>query len=199
MQEIFNGIYQRNAWRGASVSGPGSSGDACAALIERLPAIFKRLEVKSLLDIPCGDYNWMRRVDLSGVQYIGADIVGELVERTRKQHGGGSAEFMRLDITESDLPACDMVFCRDCLPHFSFADIRRAVANILRSGCRYVAATTFTERKQNSDVVTGGWRPLNMAIDPLCFGEPLEIINENLTGQHADKSIAIWNAEKLKT
>jgi hypothetical protein len=39
-----------------------------------------------LLDIPCGDFNWMKLLNL-GVDYIGADIVGELIAENRRRFG----------------------------------------------------------------------------------------------------------------
>jgi hypothetical protein len=32
-----------------------------------------------MLDAPCGDFNWMKEVDLSAVHYTGGDIVEPLV------------------------------------------------------------------------------------------------------------------------
>ena len=41
----------------------------------------------SLLDAPCGDFNWMRHVPLGGVSYTGADVVPELIARNRRDYG----------------------------------------------------------------------------------------------------------------
>ena len=34
-----------------------------------------------MLDIPCGDFYWMKEVDLKDIEYIGADIVDELIKK----------------------------------------------------------------------------------------------------------------------
>jgi len=41
------------------------------------------LQIKTLLDAPCGDGNWINKVDLSGITYIGADIVPEIIETNK--------------------------------------------------------------------------------------------------------------------
>jgi hypothetical protein len=51
-------------------------------LFELLP----RLNVQTVLDAPCGDWNWMRLVDLSEVEYIGADILRTVIERNRSNY-----------------------------------------------------------------------------------------------------------------
>ena len=74
---VFQQIYERNHWRGSeSASGTGSDLRQTAVITAALPVLLRRHGVRSMLDIPCGDFHWMSRVDLAGVDYIGADIVG---------------------------------------------------------------------------------------------------------------------------
>src|SRR3712207_7875432 len=48
-----------------SYSGRGSELGATESLRSYLPQLFERLNIKTFLDAPCGDWNWMRQVDLS--------------------------------------------------------------------------------------------------------------------------------------
>jgi hypothetical protein len=41
-----------------------------------------QLGVSSILDIPCGDFNWTQSVNFGSCRYFGADIVEDLVSRT---------------------------------------------------------------------------------------------------------------------
>jgi SAM-dependent methyltransferase len=80
--------------------------------------LLRQLGVTSMLDLPCGDFNWMQHVDLSGMQYVGADIVPEVVSRNQARFGNKDRRFIQADIVQG--PAgTDLVFCRDCLIHFS--------------------------------------------------------------------------------
>lgn len=81
---IFTGIFKENYWRGkSSVSGQGSDLEQTKTIVKELPILLKDLKISTMLDIPCGDFFWMKRLDLKGLHYRGADIVGELVERNR--------------------------------------------------------------------------------------------------------------------
>lgn len=87
---VFRHIYRNKTWGDAeSVSGPGSELGETRKVREVLPALLRELGVKSMLDAPCGDWNWMKTIDLSGIDYIGAEVVPELVERNTRLYGLG--------------------------------------------------------------------------------------------------------------
>ena len=71
------------------------------------------------------------------------------------------------------LPAADLVLCRDCLPHFSLRDARRALENIVASGSTFLLTTTFTDRQANQDIRTGDFRALNLERAPFALPSPL--------------------------
>jgi hypothetical protein len=195
-EEVFTDIFHRNYWGGLrSRSGSGSDAFQAQVLVRALPALLRELGVTTLLDIPCGDFEWMRAIDLGAVSYVGADIVPELVARNRAAHSGPGREFRHLDLLRDALPRVGLILCRDCLVHFSLADIHRALANIRASGSRYVLTTTFTSRRANPDIVTGQWRPINLQAPPFSLPPPLRVIDEQCTeeeGAYQDKSLGLW-------
>jgi hypothetical protein len=198
---VFRDIYRRNHWGGPhSPSGPGASPDQVSVLGAALPGLLQRLEIETLLDLPCGDYSWMRQVELSVARYIGADLLPELVQPLERAYGDASRRFVVLDLLRDPLPSADLLFCRDCLVHLSFADIRRALGNVRRSGIRYLLTTTFPGCEINEDIVTGDWRPLNLEREPFGFPQPAELLNERCTEAHglfADKSLGLWRVSDL--
>jgi len=198
--DIFGEIYLKNGWLGSeSVSGPRSDVGRCESVISALPKLFADLRVTSMLDIPCGDLNWMRKVELGAVKYIGADIVPELIRDDLKRYGWLGMKFKMLDIMQDQLPKCDLILCRDCLVHFSFADISKAVSNIINSGAKYLLCTTFSNAdRENKDVTTGYWRPLNMENAPFRFPAPLQTIKETAVGNYSDKGMGLWKVGELK-
>jgi methyltransferase family protein len=197
LQQRFQRIHDTNLWGAAeSVSGLGSEIDATATLREELPALLKRLHATSLLDAPCGDAGWIARADLA-VRLIGIDIVPDLIEtlRTRAGRGEIAGDYHLADLTTDPLPRCDVVLCRDCLVHFSFANITRAVENFRRSGARYLITTTFPDWQVNRDCEDGDWRALNFERAPFSWGQAVALINENCTeagGGWRDKSLGVW-------
>ncbi|WP_039795936.1 class I SAM-dependent methyltransferase [Amycolatopsis alba] len=195
-QDRFTYIFRSRLWASSSVSGPGSEAVQTRELREQLPILFERFGVRTLLDLPCGDFGWLSEVDLDLDRYIGADIVTDLVESNAARFRDDPVrEFRTLDLTGDPLPSADLVLCRDCLVHLSFADIERALRNLRRSGSRYLLTTTFTELGTNADIVTGDWRPLNLCREPFGFPEPLAVLVEGCTeegGAYADKSLGLW-------
>lgn len=199
IMQVFSDIYETNGWKNnESVSGHGSTLEATKEIREALPGLIKRLQIQTLVDIPCGDMNWMSDVVLDKVSYFGADIVPEIIERNRSNYGSLDGIFFYvMDITSDPMLPADLILCRDLLGHFSNADVRKALNNIKNSGAKYLLATTFPEHETSGDINTGEWRPINLAS---LFGmpDPIELINENCTaggGKFSDKSLGLWRLQ----
>jgi hypothetical protein len=197
----FDRIYRTNLWGSPdSVSGLGSAFDETRGLRAALIELLKSLNVRTLLDVPCGDFGWLGQDDLPVDHYIGADIVEDLVTRNTSLFGNDQRRFLKLDLTRDALPDADLLLCRDCLVHLSFEDIFRALKNIRAGKLKYFLTTTFTEHDRNEDIRTGDWRMLNFQRAPFNFGEPLAVIVEGCTegdGAYADKSLGLWRVEDL--
>jgi len=197
MKEVFGQTFQDNAWGSAeSVSGPGSTRARAAQFLPDLLDLLTDLKVATLLDAPCGDFNWAAPIAGAVDRYIGVDIVPELVECLRRDHSTDTCTFLCADLAHDDLPHADLILCRDCLVHFSFQDIGRAVNNMRRSGAQYLLTTTFVDRDGNADIATGGWRVLNLQAAPFDFPPPLRVIDERCLhsgGIYADKRLALWD------
>jgi len=194
-QSLFEGIFKRNHWAANATSGAGAEDAQTTVLQRELPRIFQHLGIKSVLDVPCGDFNWMKHLDLSGIDYTGGDIVPDLVEKNQRDFGRDNRRFVHLDLLQAPLPAADLLLCRDVLVHFSFADIQAALTNIRRHPIRYLMTTTFTECPENEDIVTGDWRILNLEKPPFNFPPPLLLLNEQCTegdGTYGDKCLGVW-------
>ncbi|HMJ18932.1 MAG TPA: class I SAM-dependent methyltransferase, partial [Gemmatimonadaceae bacterium] len=173
LQERFERIYSTNLWSDPETrSGVGSSLDSTAVVRAELPKALRELDARVLLDVPCGDFTWMKRVDLSGIEYIGGDIVPSIIEENQRLHTTESRSFIHLDLTRDELPDADVLLCRDCLVHLSYANIRAVFANISRSNIRYVLMTSFPGRGGNYDVVDGDWRTLDFQAPPFSLPEP---------------------------
>jgi len=201
-REVFTVIYDTNNWRSPeSISGIGSERKQTEILIKELGKLLNDLNTTSLLDIPCGDLSWMQKIDLSKINYTGADIVEELIEKNKEKYKGKSNfEFKVLNLINDRLPESDIIIVRDCFVHFSFADIFKALENIRSSGCKYLMTTTFTKHRVNYNITTGEWRTINLQEKPFNFQPPIFIINENCTeynGKYNDKSMALWEINKI--
>lgn len=202
MEEVFTDIYNTNFWGIEETrSGQGSTLLQMEPIIEDLNALFQKLEIKQLLDLPCGDFNWQQALDLTAIQYHGADIVKELIDENNKQFATDAIQFSQHDLTKDALPKSDLILNKDCFVHFSFDAILKSVENIKASGSKYFMTTSFTEHTVNFDIATGDWRPINLERAPFNFPKPLHVVQEYCTPgyekEHKGKALAVWRISDL--
>ena len=204
LEARFRYIFENNLWGSQeSRSGVGSTLAETAVLRRQIVELLVSLQANTLLDVPCGDFHWLSEVDLP-VAYTGADIVAAIVETNRQRYASPQRSFLHLDLTRTNpphpLPGADVVLCRDCLVHLSYANIHKALANVRASGSRYLLMTHFPEVESNRDIADGDWRPLNFQLAPFHLPPPLQRIVENCAeadGAYSDKSLGLWALEQV--
>ena len=190
--------YGSRAWvsnRGQhSLSGLGSELAATRTVVEGLPELLAAVGCTRLLDIGCGDWNWMREVRLP-CDYIGIDIVPEVIEANRRYERGG-VEFLVLDAIEGPLPTADVVLCREVLFHLSFQDGKTVLANIRTAG-KWLLATSDTRIWFSSDVATGDFRRINLERAPYRLPRPRAVINDESVCR--GRVLALWATADVPT
>jgi SAM-dependent methyltransferase len=195
-KNVFIRIAEGNEWGGTeSVSGPGSTLEATRLLREALPDLLAKYEIKSLLDVPCGDAYWITQVLPDGVTYTGGDIVPALIEKVRAEKGD-FGNFFVIDLVTDDLPQADLVMVRDCFIHLPHAMVKKAIDNVKRSGARYLLTTTYPGQADNIDIEIGGYRPVDLQRAPFDLPPPLTMILET-EGVSSGKSMALWDVSAL--
>jgi hypothetical protein len=198
-KEIFSYIYNVGHWGSEeTLSGHGSKMAETQIVRRLLPQLFKQFDIKTFLDLPCGDFNWMRTVDLTELTYIGADIVSEVIQKNQLVYGNSQRTFIELDAIQNEIPKVDLILCRDCLVHLPVEDVKKVIQNFKRSGSTYLLATTYPKNLKNSFLKTGHWWPQNFLIEPFNFPQPIMIIDEESTvgpDQEYQKCLGLWKLE----
>lgn len=199
---IFYDIYHSRSWSSEeSLSGKGSEINQSIGVINQLPQVLSSLKIKSLLDVPCGDFNWMKQVNLDKISYTGGDIVSGLIS-SNKQFCNATRDFQAMDISSSKLPHADLILSRDCLVHFSFKNIYKTLENICDSNIKYIMMTHFLYNRENIDIPTGKWRTLNFELPPFNFPSPMTIIIEGTTQdnyKYTDKCLGVWEVSDIRS
>jgi len=197
VKDIFERIIREHRWSEVPC-GSGSTLAYTQYLREHLPAFLDRHDIKSMLDAPCGDHSWMELVDFADdFSYIGADIVEFMIDQNRKKYP--HRQFQVLDLCQDLLPTADLLFCRDCLFHLSYKDIKRAFANIARSPIKWVMTTTYLpEHANNKDIFTGDFRPIDLMNAPFNLPAPVDAIVDGLPGFQIRK-LALWSREVFES
>lgn len=188
MKDVFQKIYLTNKWGSKeSRSGKGSELSSTEELRRVLPSIIDTFKIKSVLDLPCGDYNFMKEIELN-CKYIGADIVPELIASNSIKYP--SVKFQCLNIVSDKLPKSDLIIVRDCFVHLSISDIQKAIKNAKKS-CKYMLVTSFYNTDFNKDITTGDWRTLNMELFPFNLKPIATIIEGDREYKYMDKSMIL--------
>ena len=201
--EVFERIYRENLWSNPeSRSGPGSTRVQALAIAPDFRKILDQLEIRTILDAPCGDFNWMSAMDIAGIGYTGIDIVSPLILENERRYSKPGINFLRKDLTRDTLPCADLILSRDCLVHFSYRDIGRALKNMISSQSRYIMTTSFPAQGVNYDITTGDWRALNLEIHPFYFPKPVAFVPESVDKKfekcNKGKLLGVWDLKILE-
>ncbi len=194
----FQDIYNQHLFgKSTSVSGPGSSLDATKVIRDSIVELFDQYRIRTVADIPCGDFLWFRAMEVKDLKYTGFDIVPELISDLREAFP--SRQFYVHDATSDLLGTYDLILCRDLLVHLTNEQALKVIDNFKKSGSTYLLATTFVNLETNVELrvpcIGVGWRPLNLAVFPFNLGSPIRTINENSSegrGRYENKSLGLW-------
>ena len=172
ISNIFKSIYEKNSWgNNESVSGNGSTLFYTKNLREQLPILINEFKINSILDAPCGDFNWMKEVLPNlNVEYTGGDIVEPLVNKLNQNYKNSKTKFCVLDITEDNLPTADLMICRDCLFHLEPALVKKFFKNFISSNIKYLLTTTHINENNEFQNVrkmrTGKFNKIDLFSEP---------------------------------
>lgn len=170
-----------------SLCGAGSTLAETEALRADLPRLLRQFDVKRLLDAPCGDFNWMADVDLSGITYIGGDCNEDNLAAACKR---ADRDFRPMDIVRDDLPPADAMLCRDFHQHLPNRMVFSALRNYIASGIPWLIATTH-DNEVNDDIPRAGlFRRLNLQAEPFRLPAPIVALPDPVGSGHF---LAVWS------
>jgi len=201
MESTFTRLYTDNLWGNAeSASGPGSTVNSTTKLRSELPLLLAELGAKTLLDAPCGDFNWIKEIDLHLEQYTGVDVVADVIARNRNLYGNERTTFLVRDLTRDELPCVDVILCRDCFIHLSYRHIAAAIKNFKRSRSKYLLTNTYRLWHSNKNINTGDFRFINLMLPPFDFPPSIRQIDEKFPEQQTEffgKTLELWRLGDL--
>ncbi|HEV3345293.1 MAG TPA: tetratricopeptide repeat protein, partial [Pirellulales bacterium] len=179
---VFDRIYRNGGWCGKG-SGPGSAPDASKSYIGLLNRLVNQTpDIRSILDIGCGDWQIMCHVDLSRKRYLGVDVAASVVAANAREFGRENIRFQVLNPYLDDIPEADLIMMKDVAQHLPTAYVRKILERIA-ARCRYaLIANDFTEHNVAREIPVGGWRPVNVLAPPF-----------NLPGV----TLAVWNGKHV--
>jgi glycosyltransferase involved in cell wall biosynthesis len=197
-RKTFQAVYKDKLWGTDAgsrfYSGVGSRGEPAITYVDAMAAIIS-IEVKDLqrvatiVDLGCGDFSVASQLleQLPPVQYIGCDVVPELIEHNQIRYGSNRVHFQTLDIVSEKLPDGDICLVRQVFQHLPNRDIAYVLPKLRKY--RYVYVTegqpivregSVNPDKQANVEVRFDWRtgrgrgveldqpPWNLALEEIC-------------------------------
>lgn len=167
--EVFSDVYERDLWNGGS--GPGSAPENTVEYRRFLQAFLDAFDYPvKVVDLGCGDWRIGELMDWSGVDYVGVDVVPEVVEANRRRDTPDNVSFVCLDALVDDLPEGDVLIVKDVLQHWSNADVLRLL-DAAQERFTFTVVTNDVSSKShpakvNSDIALGDWRPIDIERAP---------------------------------
>ena len=175
---VFYTIYKSNHWNKYSkvdknnllVSGPGSIPGTIPTqtVVENLRIFISNNNIKSILDIPCGDFSWIQDLIKSEkLNYTGWDIVSDIIQYNKRKYSSENINFFFKDIVnENNFGNCDLIFSRDFFIHMNIDDIKKILNNIKKSSAKFLACSNNSDVSINKDILVGQHRKVNLSIEP---------------------------------
>jgi len=156
-----------------SASGAGSDrGYATVTSLKIITDAISKFNVKSMIDIPCGDVNWIfdsLETDTLPL-YIGLDISFGVIDVNKQRFGHHKNKHFRFwDATVCPLPATDLVHVRDVIQHMTLDQGVKYFCNVFKSDAKVLITTTFSEPVENMNIREGGFYENNLLLEPFSF------------------------------
>ncbi|HWF65181.1 MAG TPA: class I SAM-dependent methyltransferase [Rhizomicrobium sp.] len=118
--EIFDNIYRNDLWRCGS--GSGSREELTRDYRTFLQNFMRENRIASVVDLGCGDWQFSRHMDWTGIDYTGVDVSSVVLAATKAFSREG-VRFLHANAVTDPLPAADLLIAKDVLQHWSNADI----------------------------------------------------------------------------
>ena len=194
-ETVFREFYEKGWWgSGESKSGRGSEIETTLIFRNELEKwLAAHLDVNSILDAPCGDFNWMRALKWPRkIEYIGADIVPDLVTELIERYEEPGRRFLHLDIAVDEIPDVDLWLCRDALFHFPFEMGKKVIEQFTSSKIKYFMSTTFPTVVNDADCKLGGYHHVNLETAPFNLGPPLSLLRDPGENNQGHRFVGVW-------
>lgn len=125
VEDTFQRVYEEGWW-GSGLDFDSGEGSTEAHLTDPYVEVVRRLinerGICSVADLGCGDFRVGRRLLSPSLQYVGVDVVKDLVDRNNRCFGDQNVTFRHANLIEDELPSAGLGLLRQVLQHLSNAE-----------------------------------------------------------------------------
>ena len=185
--EAFDNIYLNNVW--GYKSGPGSDPKFAKLWIKTVNYFLEKEDIKTVIDIGCGDWRLGREYNLENKNYTGIDISSVILNET-KLNAKENIKFIYGDFEVIDIEPVDLIIIKDVLQHLPNTNIINIINKITKNS-RYALFCDDMSENNNEDIDVVGYRHLDLSEQPFSF-------NFKKIAKFGDKVISLYNKEESK-
>jgi SAM-dependent methyltransferase len=139
-KEAFTRIYRQNLWGDGKApagepsfySGPGSDESVARPYTDRVKTFITEHNIRTVVDLGCGDFRVGRLIANPSILYTGVDIVEPLIASNAARFANDHIAFRCLDIARDEPPDADLCLVREVLQHLSNGQILAILAKLKR-------------------------------------------------------------------
>lgn len=132
LKENFTRVYTENIWgkqdeshmskrknkKFYSGGGTDPDNDKNNTYINLIQSYINRPDISTVVEIGCGDWEVSSRIDWSGVDYTGYDLVESLIDYNTEHFGSGNIKFICDDtIISNNATKADLIIVKDVFQH----------------------------------------------------------------------------------
>jgi SAM-dependent methyltransferase len=165
MQAAFEKVYATNEWQFGS--GEGSLRKHTRGYVEFLQQFLKDHQIRSVVDMGCGDWQFSRYLDWTGINYHGYDLVESVISTNQRRFAKPNITFTRYEGDFNVLPNADLLIAKDVLQHLSHANILQFLPTLQRyPKCLITNCVNPHGPTVNKDIQDGEFRYLDLRLPP---------------------------------
>jgi 2-polyprenyl-3-methyl-5-hydroxy-6-metoxy-1,4-benzoquinol methylase len=189
--EVFSRIYEKGIWgkdqNGNGTSGSGLTVESAMEYIVFLNKFIRTNNIKTIVDIGCGDWGVMKYIDLTEVDYLGLDVVPFVIQNNKTKYSSSHVNFALADCIHDLLPKADLLLCKDVLNHIPNKEVFKIIKQF--ENYRHILVTSDVEAtsltSHNKDINMGGWRSIDLSAPPFSLaGKKILIYPAEYTYYH---------------
>ena len=170
-KQIFNDIYKNQSW--GFDSGPGSDPENAKEWINLVNSFIIKNNIKSILDLGCGDWRLGKELNLDSVDYVGVDVSSVIIEKI-KHNEKENIKFINHDIESFDFLDVDLILIKDVLQHLKLESVKNIVDKIVVHGKYALICNDFNKDNASSDksnyqINSGDYVYLDLTADPFNY------------------------------
>lgn len=169
LDNIFEDIYKTGYWKDivGAESGPGSSIDCSKQYLDFLQSFCVNNNIKSILDLGCGDFNLMRHFNFTNIMYHGIDVVDFVIQNNCIRYSKSNITFETGSIINyTPKQQYDLILCKDVLQHLSTNNIKNLLVNLKSSYTKHVLITNDYSDNHNLKINDGEYSSIDLSKEP---------------------------------